>query len=91
MEDVKYLWEIMITGAIAVIGFFGMRTVASIDEIDAKVQKTTDDLHDHKTHVAEVYETKDTIKRIHDRIDALGEKIDAKTNEITTLILQTKK
>jgi len=65
-------WEFLMTGAIAVIGFFGMRTINSIDEVNAKAQNVADDLHEHKTHVAENYSTNETIKRVHDRIDELN-------------------
>jgi gas vesicle protein len=91
VDEIKGLWEFLMTGAIAVIGFFGMRTINSIDEVSEKTQNVADDLHEHKTHVAENYSTNETIKRVHDRIDALGNKIDEKAGEITTLILNMKK
>lgn len=90
-ENFKYLWQIMITGAIAIIGFFGTRTFSKLDDIEKDTRKNANDLHEHKTHVASNFPTNNTIERVHSRIDALGDKIDKQTSQILDAIINNNK
>lgn len=72
-STLKYLWETLLTIALAIIGWFSKRTVETLDKVEEATNNNTLDLAKYKTEVAMLYakeaSVQESLGRVHDRID----------------------
>lgn len=76
----------LIAMGIAIIGYFTKRTIDDLDEVSKKTHKLEVDLAEFKLHIANNYAKDATVQqslgRLHDRMDAIGEDIKLLIKEI---------
>ncbi len=69
----KWLWGAVMTGALPITGWIGVRTIRRLDDAVEDCKKNSDDLKDYKAHVLSVFAQEASVQaslgRIHNRLD----------------------
>ena len=72
---VEHIAETILGGLVALFGFF-------IKGLHSKTERVSNDLHEHKTHVALHYTTKDSVEKHFDKVDMHLQKIHDKLDDM---------
>jgi hypothetical protein len=72
------IFELILGGVVSVVGFF-------LKGVHAKVEKTNEELHEFKTHVAMNYPTKEAMDKRFDKLDRSLETLKELPSIVTVL------